>query len=198
MRSGDLYQVLAYRQRKYAHFDKVPISFDEIDVNEDDVDKLIRFLGCCKLPGDEKKLKEKLEETIDLRKMLIAQQDDTYPKIFEFYLVDPQMVCMNIIFYSNQMSKCVFYRQILFDFQLMYPQSAAMQLIDVWQNIEKKPFELHKIKIDDEDQVFHSDLQLHNFFTYLKLLNAHKVKFLNAVKSFMVYSDLSSFLSSLF
>lgn len=91
-RSGDLYQVLIYRQRKYAHCGSVPIPFNEIDVDQDEVDKLVNFLGCCKLPADEKKLKQKLEQTIDLHKMLIAQQDDTYPKISEFYLVDPQMV----------------------------------------------------------------------------------------------------------
>lgn len=66
-----------------------------------------------------------------------------------------------------------------------------MRLIDVWKDIEKKPFELHKIKIDDEDPVFNFDLQLHNFFTYLKLMNAHKVKFANAMKLFLVYSEVS-------
>lgn len=63
LHSGDLYQVLLYRQRKYAHCDTFPISFNEIHFDQDEVDKLVNFLSCCKLPADEKKLKQKLEQT---------------------------------------------------------------------------------------------------------------------------------------
>lgn len=87
--------------------------------------------------------------------------------------------------------------KILFDFGLMYPLVKTHALIDIWQHIEKKPFEMHKIELTEEDPVFNADLQLHNFLTYLKMIPAHKVKFTNALKSFLVFSDVSVNYSSL-
>lgn len=72
----------------------------------------------------------------------------------------------------------------------MFPQAKVNALIDGWRLIEKKPFEFHKIEIRDENPVFNCDLDLHNFFTFLKMLPAHKVKFLAAVDSFIVFSDV--------
>lgn len=83
---------MVYRQRKYAQCGSVPVSFEDCNIDQDEVEKLIEFLSGCKLPGDEEELKKKLENTIDIRKTLISQQDDTFPKMFEFYLVDPKMV----------------------------------------------------------------------------------------------------------
>ena len=90
-RSGDVYQVLRYTQRKLTN-SNVQISSTEIDANNDDVEDLANFLNACNLPKDESKLKEKLQSTIQLRTLLLSQNVDTYPKQFEFYLVDPKLV----------------------------------------------------------------------------------------------------------
>lgn len=79
---------------------------------------------------------------------------------------------------------------MLYDFSIMFPEAKANALIDTWQSFEKKPFELHKIEINDADLIFNCDLQLHNFLTFLKMLPLHKVKFKAAVDSFIVVSNV--------
>lgn len=71
----------------------------------------------------------------------------------------------------------------------MYPQAKAHALISRWEEIEKMPKE-HAIRLDSEDSIFNCDLELHNFFTFLKLLPAHKVKFVTATKSFIVFCEV--------
>lgn len=84
----------------------------------------------------------------------------------------------------------VFNFQILFDFKNMFPSAQENALMDKWKWIEKKPFECYKTSIAEEDAILHSNLQLHNFFTFIKLMPAHKIKFKTAVKSFMIYSEV--------
>lgn len=72
----------------------------------------------------------------------------------------------------------------------MLPQAKANALIEKWGSIEKKPYEFYKIDINDEHPTFNCDLQLHNFLTYMKMLPAHKVKFLAAVNSFIIVSKV--------
>lgn len=72
----------------------------------------------------------------------------------------------------------------------MFPEAKANALVDGWQSIEKKPHEYHKIEIHDENPIFNCDLQLHNFLTFLKMLPTHKVKFVAAVNTFIVFSDV--------
>lgn len=80
--------------------------------------------------------------------------------------------------------------QLLFDFSLMFPEVNDQALIGQWDKIEKKPFEMYQIDINDEDPIFNCDSELHSFFLYLKMLPTHKIKFKNAVKSFMVFSQV--------
>lgn len=80
--------------------------------------------------------------------------------------------------------------QILHDFHFLYPGAKDLALVEQWERIEKKPQQLHKINVTDNDSIFHCDLQMHDFFAYLKLLSAHKVKFPVAVKSFVISSEV--------
>lgn len=90
-KSGDVYQALRYRQRKYSKAENHRESADS-DVINDDVDELSSFFKNIQLPKDEQKLKKKLQESVDLRSVILSQHDDSYPEMFEFYLIDPNLV----------------------------------------------------------------------------------------------------------
>lgn len=90
-KSGDVFQVLRYRQRKLANrpsFHIQPVNVGD----QQNVEKLVQFLNGCILPKDKGKLEMKLRETVDMRMVLLSQNDTGYPKTFQFYLVDPTMV----------------------------------------------------------------------------------------------------------
>lgn len=93
--SGDVFQVLRYRQRKFANrpsFHIQPVNVGD----QQNVEELVQFLNGCILPNDKVKLEQKLRETVDMRMALLFQNDVGYPKIFEFYLVDPTMVIQQL------------------------------------------------------------------------------------------------------
>lgn len=91
-KSGDVFQVLKYRQRKHANRASFHIQRANVGIDEISIENVVNFLKACILPRDESKLKQKLEETTKLRSLLLSQNDPGYPKIFDFYLVDPKMV----------------------------------------------------------------------------------------------------------
>lgn len=72
----------------------------------------------------------------------------------------------------------------------MYPDVNDKALIDGWTQIEKKPGEMFAINLTETDAIYHRNLDLYHFFTFLKLIPCHKAKFSNAVKSFMVFSEV--------
>lgn len=74
-----------------------------VEVSEENIDELIQFFNNCRLPQDENKLKVKLQETTEARRKIHSQQIQSYPKICDFYLVDPKLVI--IVITSNNMSK---------------------------------------------------------------------------------------------
>lgn len=61
-------------------------------MDDNDVSELADFLDGCCLPRDEKSLQSKLKDTVAIRRSIIAQNNNSYPKIFNFYLVDPKLV----------------------------------------------------------------------------------------------------------
>lgn len=75
----------------------------------------------------------------------------------------------------------------------MFPSVNQNAFIDGWKKIETKPSEIYKIEIKDNNPMFNRDIDLHRFFLYLKMLPCHKIKFENAVKSFMVFSEVIRF-----
>lgn len=103
-----MFQVLKYRQRKFANCASFQVQSVNAGVVVDDIDELVQFLNACILPKDERKLKEKLQSTRDLRLVLLSQNDACYPKIFEFYLVDSKMVKQKAIALSYVLTRVFF------------------------------------------------------------------------------------------
>lgn len=91
-KSGDVFQVLKYRKRKYANRATFRVEPIDVDNLNEDIDELVASINACILPKDEEKLKMTLQNSVKLRSILLSQNDATYPKMFEFYLVDPKMV----------------------------------------------------------------------------------------------------------
>lgn len=63
-------------------------------------------------------------------------------------------------------------------------------LLNMWPDIEKKPFELYKTTLDFEVDAYHRDLMVNNMLQFLKLFPAHKYKFERSVGAFYIYSEV--------
>lgn len=83
---------MIYRQRKRAGRPSFHVRPGTVDAERGTIDDLVDFLNSCQLPKDVKRLKAKLKESVKLRRALLSQNDQSYPKMFESYLVDPEMV----------------------------------------------------------------------------------------------------------
>lgn len=95
-KSGDVYQVLRYRQRKFGN--RASFHIQPANVGDpQNVEELVQFLNGCILPNDKGKLEAKLKETVDMRKALLSQNDAGYPKMFQFYLADLTIVIQQTI-----------------------------------------------------------------------------------------------------
>lgn len=55
-------------------------------------DDLKKFLKQCVVSKDRKKLKDKLQDTIALRRQLLKENGDEFRNFFKFYFVDPSLV----------------------------------------------------------------------------------------------------------
>lgn len=53
--------------------------------------ELVKFFEQCKIPQDVPKIKKKFEETVELRKKMVSDLDQ-YKRLFELYLVHPELV----------------------------------------------------------------------------------------------------------
>lgn len=60
------------------------------EMTEDDLKKFLKY--CC-VTKDKPKLKEKLLETISLRRKLFKENSGEFSDFFNFYMVDITMVC---------------------------------------------------------------------------------------------------------
>lgn len=52
----------------------------------------MKFLKYCVVKNDKKKLKDKLSETIDLRRKLLKENNEEFHEFMAFYFVDPELV----------------------------------------------------------------------------------------------------------
>lgn len=67
-------------------------------------------------------------------------------------------------------------------------------LFDIWPQIKDIPFKAKDVRIDIAKYPLCSrDDDIHFAFTYLKYISTHRVSFENAIKSFIVYSDVRNF-----
>lgn len=89
--SGLVFECIKYRSRKQSKQKKLirPQPGTETDL---DMDELIRFFDSCVLPRDTQKLKNKLAETADARRDILAQDQRSFTKMFNFYRIDSNLV----------------------------------------------------------------------------------------------------------
>lgn len=90
-KSGIIYHKIKNKKLK----SKQPTEFSE--------DDLKKFLNQCVVSNDRKKLKEKLAESVVLRRRLLKENGDDWNAFFNFYFVDPTLVK-----YSHSYFKCFF------------------------------------------------------------------------------------------
>lgn len=91
-RSGLIFECMKYRIRKQSKQKKLVKAAQPRTETDFDLDDLVRFLESCVLPRDTTKLKEKLVETAESRRAVLAQDQSSFPKMFNFYRVDPELV----------------------------------------------------------------------------------------------------------
>lgn len=63
-----------------------------VNVVDSTESELKEFLKYCVVNKDKSKLKEKLRETIEIRRRLLIENDGEFKDFFAFYFVDPEMV----------------------------------------------------------------------------------------------------------
>lgn len=60
-------------------------------------DELKTFLEQCVVSNDRKGLKDKLAQSVSLRRQLLKENGDNFHKFFKFYFVDPSLVIILIL-----------------------------------------------------------------------------------------------------
>lgn len=74
----------------------------------------------------------------------------------------------------------------------MFEETDSTVFLNSWPKVKNIPFAEHDIRIDSSKYpVASKDPDIYDFFTYLKLISTHRVTIENAIKSFMVFSDVS-------
>lgn len=74
----------------------------------------------------------------------------------------------------------------------MFEETDSTVFLNSWPKVKNIPFAEHDIRIDSSKYpVASKDPNIYDFFTYLKLISTHRVTIENAIKSFMVFSDVS-------
>lgn len=74
----------------------------------------------------------------------------------------------------------------------MFDEVDGQSLINAWPKIKNLPFTSHEIRIDlVKYPLCSKDENVHDMLSYLKLLPTNRVTIDNAIKHFIVYSDVS-------
>lgn len=55
-------------------------------------EQLLEYLKYCVVEKNKPKLKEKLAETVDLRRKMLKQNKEDFKEFMSFYFVDPELV----------------------------------------------------------------------------------------------------------
>lgn len=75
---------------------------------------------------------------------------------------------------------------------MMFEHINAQKLIVTWPQIHERPYLDHHIRIDDKKHpVVKKNDDIHDLFTYFKLIPTHRSSFDTAVSSFVVYSKVN-------
>lgn len=77
----------------------------------------------------------------------------------------------------------------MIDFEILFPEVDANALMSVWPTIREKPKTQLNVSIDSIDD-YHKQDELHDLLTFVKAFPNHRTKFENAVKSFMIFSNV--------
>lgn len=72
----------------------------------------------------------------------------------------------------------------------MHPNVDHDALLNKWEHIEKKPFEIYRISLNRQMEAYHRDDILHNMLTFVKLFPTHRYNFERSVDSLIVFSDV--------
>lgn len=139
------------------------------DNDKDEIEQLIAFFESCVLKEQKTDLLAKLKESANLRKASYNENREFFDKCFHLYRVDSDLVLADFTF--------------MFDVD---PNS----LFKKWPNIEKKPFEIHRIQLDRNRTEFHRDELLHNILSFLQLFQTKRYKFERSVSSLIVFSEV--------
>lgn len=162
------------------------------DFNEED---LKNFLKYCVVSKNNEKLKDKLQKTISLRRQLLKENGDDFREFFQFYFVDPSLVCIGGRHYKHvSLLICkmnCFYQQILYDFAITFENVDVEALRRKWPAIRDKIDIVPNSQIDFSSvPTRHSDIL--KFLQILKVFTTGKQLFSTVAKSFIVFGEVNS------
>lgn len=74
----------------------------------------------------------------------------------------------------------------------MFENTESVQLIVKWPKVQKIPYIDYEIRIDGSvHPIINKSNDVLDFLSFFKLIPTHRVKFQNAVDSFIVFSEVS-------
>lgn len=101
-KTGFVFESIKYkkRQRKQDKQKEAPVvhRLENNNINIDETEELIRFFDACILPRDTAKVKDKLSETVNLRRNILVPDHQYYRKILNMYRVEPNLVVFQDVF----------------------------------------------------------------------------------------------------
>lgn len=80
--------------------------------------------------------------------------------------------------------------KILKDFVMLFPDVDHQSLITKWPLIKEVPMQ-KGISIDRNVDAYHFDMDIYDLLLLVKMIPTHKVKFEDAVRSLILFSDVS-------
>lgn len=141
-----------------------------IDYTTDEESKrVLSFYKTCVLPADLNDLKEKLKDTIQLRRELIKKKETNFPELFPFYFASSDL--------------------ILYDFQISFRQINADGLRQNWPLVEENI--LHLVEPTFEALSGNNNIQLDRFLILLNLLPAARTQYKTNLNKFVKYTNIS-------
>lgn len=172
---GALFNAIQNNRRKQKQTAEISFcEFSVIELSDEEKKEACNFLKTCILPRDKELLKSKLVDLKSYRNELIVHSLTEYKSIWNFYFVCPDL--------------------ILFDFELMFEHIEPQKFIVKWPDVQGIPFDQYNIRIDDKKfPVAKKSDDIYDFLTYFKLIPTTRATHDTAVKSFMVFSDVSFF-----
>lgn len=155
-------------------------------VSEEEKSRIITFFTNCKLPNDRKEIEKEMKVSANIRHKLLRDSASNFPKIFPFYIVNPELVSKTSIKLNfhihTSFDKSL---QILLDFELMYEKIDENGLVKIWPQIQNIPTNQFKLALLPQEMC---NPMIDNVLLFLELFPSGRTAFKTSKNLFLKIS----------